>query len=100
MLTEKSRIKSVSQNTYRERDEERGEMLTEIKRADARGSQRDVVYLSIYLSYISPNAACMLGEGLGVACKVSANECSCAHGAQMNFEDLTPMAGAKAWGRF
>jgi hypothetical protein len=35
----------------------------------------------------------MLGEGVdceGVDCGVSANEYSCAHGAQINFGDLTP----------
>jgi hypothetical protein len=49
-----------------------------------RGSQRDVVYLGLPIaqSYISPNA----GDGGGV----SADEYSCAHGAQINFGDLTP----------
>jgi hypothetical protein len=30
------------------------------------------------------------GGWRGVDCRVSANEYSCAHGAQMNLEDLTP----------
>ncbi len=53
-----------------------------------RGSQRDVVYLGwpIVPSYVSPNA----GVGGGGGCRVSANEYSCAHGAQINFGDLTP----------
>jgi hypothetical protein len=36
-------------------------------------------------SYTSPNAG-----GGGYECGVSANEYSCAHGAQINFGDLTP----------
>jgi hypothetical protein len=36
------------------------------------------------LIYMSPNA------GEGGSCGVSANEYSCAHGAHINFEDLTP----------
>jgi hypothetical protein len=50
--------------------------------------QRDVVYLGrpIAPSYLSPNAGDRGGEG----CGVSANEYSCAHGAQINFRDLTP----------
>jgi hypothetical protein len=46
----------------------------------------DVFYLGwpIAPSYISPNA------GGGLRCLVSANEYSCAHGAQINFGDLTP----------
>ncbi len=49
-----------------------------------RGSQRDVVYLCwpIAPSYMSPNAG-------GGGCGVSANEYSCAHGAQIHFGDLT-----------
>ncbi len=52
-----------------------------------RGSQRDVVYLGWPMapSYTSPNA----GNG-GWGGAVSANEYSCAHGAQKNFGDLTP----------
>jgi hypothetical protein len=38
-------------------------------------------------SYMSPNAA---GGAGGGGCGVSANEYSCAHGAQINFGDLTP----------
>ena len=51
-----------------------------------RRSQRDGVYLRwpIAPSYMSP----MLGEG--VDCGGSASECSCAHGAQINFGDPTP----------
>ncbi len=51
------------------------------------GSQRDVVHLGwpIAPSCMSPNA----GRG-GGGCGVSANEYSCAHGEQINFEDLTP----------
>jgi hypothetical protein len=44
------------------------------------GSQRDVVYLG---GPIAPNAG-------GGGCGVSTNEYSCAHGAQINFGDLTP----------
>ncbi len=53
------------------------------------GSQTYVVYLGwpIAPSYVSPNAE----EGREVVCMVlSANECSCALGAQVNFQDLTP----------
>jgi hypothetical protein len=54
-----------------------------------RGSQRDVVYLvwPIAPSYMSPIAG-----GWGVVCEVSANEywSWSAHGAQINFGDLTP----------
>jgi hypothetical protein len=39
----------------------------------------------------------MLGEGLGITGSRLANEYSCAHGARMNFGDLTPMADAKPW---
>ncbi len=51
-----------------------------------RGSQRDVVYLGwpIAPSYMSPKA------GGGGSRGVSANEYSCANGAQLNFRDLTP----------
>jgi hypothetical protein len=56
-----------------------------------RGSQRDVVYLGW-----QTNSALVWaqmrehGEGGGVAaCGVSASEYSCAHGAQINFRDLT-----------
>ncbi len=54
------------------------------------GSQRDVVYLDwpIVFSYMSPNAG-EGGEGV-VAGSQPANEYSCAHGAQINFGDLTP----------
>jgi hypothetical protein len=47
------------------------------------GSQRDVVYLGwpIAPSYMSPNSR---------GCGISANEYSCAHGAQVNFGDQTP----------
>ncbi len=54
-----------------------------------RGSKRDVVYLGwpIAPSYMSQNAG---GGGRGLLrCGVSANEYSCAHGAQINFGDLT-----------
>ncbi len=37
------------------------------------------------LVYMNPNA-----EGGGGGCGASANECSCTHGAQINFGDLTP----------
>jgi hypothetical protein len=40
-------------------------------------------------------------RGMGGYCGVSANECSCAHGPQINFVDLTPYltyAGDIAWG--
>jgi hypothetical protein len=49
-------------------------------------SQRDVVYLGWPKapSYMSPNA------GGGGSCGVSANEYSCAHGAQRKFGGLTP----------
>ncbi len=47
-----------------------------------RGSQRDGVYLGWP---IEPKR-----EVEGWGCGVSANEYSCAHGAQMNFGDLTP----------
>ncbi len=52
------------------------------------GSERDVVYLDwpIAPSYMSPN----VGGGGGGGCGVSANEYSCAHGAQINFGDLSP----------
>ncbi len=55
----------------------------------ARGLQRDVVCLDrpIPPSYVSPK--CGDGGG-GVACGVSANEYSCAHGSQINFGELTP----------
>jgi hypothetical protein len=36
-------------------------------------------------SYMSPNRG-----GGGAGCGVSANKYSCAHGAQINFEDLPP----------
>ncbi len=51
-----------------------------------RGSQRDVVYSGwpIAPSYMSPKAG---GGRYGV----SANECSCAHEAQINFGDLIPI---------
>jgi hypothetical protein len=51
-----------------------------------RGLQRDVVYLCwpIAPSYVSQNT------GGGGSLRVSANEYSCAHGAQINFGDLTP----------
>ncbi len=54
----------------------------------SRGSQRDVVYLGwpIAHSYMSPKA----GAGRGGRLGASANEYSCAHGAQINFGDLTP----------
>ncbi len=49
-----------------------------------RERQRDVVYLGWPMapSYMSPNAG---GGGL----RISSNEYSCAHGAQINFGDLT-----------
>ncbi len=49
-----------------------------------RGSKRDVVYLGwqIAPSYMS--------GGESGSCGVSANEYSCAHGAQINLGDLTP----------
>ncbi len=52
----------------------------------SQGSQRDVVYLGwpTAISYMRPNAGG--GEGWGP----SANEYSCAHGAQINFGDLSP----------
>jgi hypothetical protein len=55
--------------------------------SSTRGSQRDVVYLGwpIASSYMSPNG----GEG-GRLRGLSANEYSCAHGAQVNFGNLTP----------
>jgi hypothetical protein len=48
------------------------------------GSQRDVVCLGgpIAPSYMSPNARVRMGGGLSY-------EYSCAHGAQINFRDLT-----------
>ncbi len=55
----------------------------------ARGLQRDVVHLGKILGwpiaplYMSPNAG-------GGGCGVSANDYSCALGAQINFGDLTP----------
>jgi hypothetical protein len=39
-------------------------------------------------SYMSPNAGGFFFGGGG--CGVSANQYSCAHGAQINFGDLTP----------
>ncbi len=45
-------------------------------------SQRDVVYFSLVYEL-------KWGDG-GGGCGVSANEYSCAHGAQINFGDLTP----------
>jgi hypothetical protein len=57
--------------------------------SSTRGSQRDVVYLGgwpIASSYMSPNG----GMGGGRLRGLSANEYSCAHGAQENFGDLTP----------
>jgi hypothetical protein len=53
-----------------------------------RGSQRDVVYLG---RPIAPShmLAQMRGGGEGVGYGVSANEYSCAYGAQINFGDLT-----------
>ncbi len=52
-----------------------------------RGLQRELVYLGWPMapSYMSPNAG-----GGGKFFGVSANEYSCAHGAQINFGDLTP----------
>ncbi len=52
-----------------------------------RGLQRDVVYLGWPMAptNMSPNA-----EDRGGGSVVSANEYSCAHGAQINFGDLTP----------
>jgi hypothetical protein len=53
--------------------------------SSGRGSKIDVVYLGwlIAPSYMSPKAR------VGGGCGVSANEYSCAHGAQINFGDLT-----------
>ncbi len=50
--------------------------------------QRNVVYLGwpIAPSYMSQNAV----RGGGGSCGVSANKYSCAHGAQINFGELTP----------
>jgi hypothetical protein len=50
------------------------------------GVTKDVAYLGwpIAPSYMSPNA------GGGGGCGFLANEYSCAHGAQINFGDLTP----------
>ena len=50
----------------------------------ARGSKRGA---AIAPSYMSPNAG---GRGGGGGCRVSANEYSWAHGAQINFGDQTP----------
>ncbi len=51
------------------------------------GAAKDIVYLgwTIVPSYMSPNAG-----GVVVAGSLSANEYSCAHGAQMNVGDLPP----------
>jgi hypothetical protein len=58
--------------------------FTDATRVKTMGSPRDVVYLGwqIAPSYTSPKA--------GGDCGVSANEYSCANGAQTNFGDLTP----------
>ncbi len=72
-------------------EEERRHVATGVMTADfsyhsncTKGSQRDVVYLGwpIAPSYMSPNAGGIRG--------LAANEYSCAHGAQINFGDLTP----------
>ncbi len=54
----------------------------------SQGSQRDVVYLGwpIAPSYMSPNAA-VRGGGFRFR---GLRKCSCAHGAEINFGDLTP----------
>ncbi len=56
--------------------------------SEKQGSQRDVVCHGwlIAPSYMNPNA----GGGVWGSCGVSANEYSCAHGAQINFGNLTP----------
>ncbi len=64
----------------------------------ARGSQRVVVHHGWPLtpSYMSPNAG-----GWGCGCGlggVPANEYRCAHGAQINFGDLTPYWTMNLWG--
>jgi hypothetical protein len=51
-----------------------------------RGSQRDVVYPWLTNSALVYEPKCG-GRG---GCGVSANEYNCTHGAQINFEDLTP----------
>jgi hypothetical protein len=49
-----------------------------------RGTQRDVVYLGWPIMHFEPECGGELGD-----CGVSAIEYSCAHGAQINFGDLT-----------
>ncbi len=46
-----------------------------------------ITHTDVVVYYISPNAGGRGGEG---SCGISANEYSCAHGAQISFGDLTP----------